>query len=397
MPLRAVLLFLMAGVCSMSAQTGCISVKATDYKGVPLANMHSRVIRNAGEFWHPDTDKNGSFKLTGLPPGKYMVALQKEEQGYMDSIVSDFSDTSTPYYVVESDKCTEINLQFEPAARLHLKLTDEETGKFIEEPEAQFRRTDGQHAWNGVSKRGLDLMVPPLKPLEVRVGAKGYKSTAPIKIPPLDRGEIRDFDLVLKPIGLGCLRGRVLDADSQAVVGIDVQPMLMNDSINSKPWHLQTNQDGEFEMNDAPPGTYQVAVHSKDMGYNSMSIVGKDGRPPQTEVSGSGACAELTVTLGQPNGKLVVDVVDAVTKAPLEHFRFEAKSTAPKWWWSEGKEWSRELQMPLGRQFSLRAEAQGYVTSDWMSLGSFTTGEVRKITISLERADEGVKKPSNPE
>lgn len=384
MPLRSVLFFFLAAICGVNAQTGCISVTATDYKGVPLANMHSRVTRYAGEFWHPDTDGKGRFTLTGLPPGKYMVALRNEELGYMDTVDNDFSNLSSPYYVVESGRCTEINIQFEPAARLHLKLTDEETGKFIAAPEAQFRRVDGHHAWNGVTKRGLDLMVPPLKPLEVRVGAKGYKSTAPISIPPLDRGEIRDFDLVLKPIGLGCLRGRVMDADGQPVAGVEVQPRVMNDSLNSKAFTVKTNQDGEFEMNEMPPGTYEFFVHSQEMGYSSMSMLEKDGRPPQVEVRGSETCAEVTVNLSEPNGKLTVDVIDAITQAPLEHFRFEVKSTVPKWWWSEGKEWSREVQMPLGREFSLQAEAEGYETSQPMPLVPFKSGEVRKIRIALQ-------------
>jgi len=392
---KSIFAFLLAAFCGAAAQTGCISVTATDYKGVPLANLHSRVTRYAGEYWHPDTDSTGSFKLTGLPPGTYMVALRNEDLGYMDTVDSDFTNGWPPYYVVESGKCTEISMRFEPpAARLHLKLRDEDTGKSIEEPEAQFRRTDGHHAWNGVSKRGLDLTVPPLKPLEVWVGAKGYRSTAPFSIPPLEPGEIRDFDALLKPIGLGCLRGRVLDADGQTVAGIEVQPRLMNDNLNSKAFSVRTNQDGEFEMKDMPPGTYEFSVHSNEMGYSSNSMVGKDGKRPVTEVAGSsGSCAEVTVNLSEPNGKLVVDVIDAATQTPLEHFRFEVKSTVPRWWWSEGKEWIREVQMPLGRQFSLQAESEGYETSQPMLLTPFESGEVRKITISLQPVHEGVRKP----
>jgi hypothetical protein len=386
---KSVFVFVLAAFCSAAAQTGCISVMVTDYKGLPLANLHAVVSRGySGEYWSRDTDDKGRFDVTGMLPGNYTVTLRNYALGYEDTNNSDFTEVfPQPHYAVtESSKCTEVNVQREPpVARLHLKLTDEDSGKFIEEPEAQFRRTDGHHAWNASTKRQLDLLVPPLKPIEILVGAKGYRTTAPFSIPPLQPGEVRDFDAVLKPIGLGCLQGRVLDADAQPVIAIKVQPLLINDSLNSKAFSINTNQDGEFEMMNLPVGTYYVFVHSKDMGYDSNSTVSTDGKPFQVEVPASKACSEATLTVAQPNGKLMVDVIDAETYGPLEHFRFEVKSTVPRWWWSEGREWIKEMQIPPGRQCSVQAEAEGYQTSEPMPLAPFASGEARKITIALRK------------
>ena len=396
MPLRAVLLFLMAGVCSVSAQTGCMNVSVIDYKGLPLAHLKALVSRGyIGEYWNSETDAKGHFSLPALPPGNYIVTLRNQDLGYPDTINFDFTGVvhQPEYTVTESATCIAVNVQREPpAGRLHLKLTDEETGKFIEEPEAQFRRTDGHHAWNATTHREQDILIPPLKPVEVRVGAKGYRTTAPFTLQPMQPGEVRDFTAVLKPIGLGCLHGRVFDADGQPVIGIKVQPLLLNDNVNSKALFVDTNGDGEFEIADLPTGHYQVTVHSKEMSYDSSSMVKKDGRFPEIDVSASPACAEIMVNLTAPNGKLVIEVVDARTHAPVERFKYTVKSAVSRpWWYSEGREAIREIQIPPGQACNLTAESEGYARSDVMPLAPFKSGEVRKVTIALQPLHEGGK------
>lgn len=392
-----ILVFVLAAICSTAAQTGCISVTVTNDNDIPLANMHAVVTRGyPGEIWFRDTDERGRFDVTGLPAGNYTIITRNMDLGYPDTNDFDFTGIVHPQgiAVVESDRCTEVRVRREPpAGKLHLKLTDEVSRVFIEDPIAQFRRIDGHYGWNATTQQKLDLLVPASKPIEVRVGAKGYKSTAPFSIQPLQPGEVRDFTVVLKPVGLGCLQGKVLDAAAQPVAGIKVQPLLVNDNLNSKAMSTKTDANGEFQMLDLPPGRYFVFVYSKEMGYDSMSMLSKGGKHPEVEVPASTSCAEITLNLTEPNGKLVVEAIDAATQAPIQHFHFEVQSTVPKWWWSEGREWANEIQMPPGREYSVKAEAEGYEASQPVPLAVFTSGEVRRITIQLQPMNKGAPKP----
>ena len=144
------------------------------------------------------------------------------------------------------------------AGKLRLKLTDSSTGKEIEKPEANFRRVDGFHGWDGVTLYHKDLLVPPSKPLEIQIGAIGYHQTDVMPVAPLQPGEIRVLPMQLRPVGVGCFSGTVLAEDGTSVAGIKVQPLLQNDFVNAKePLVVTTDKQGKFAIGNLQPGTYE--------------------------------------------------------------------------------------------------------------------------------------------
>ncbi len=270
------------------------------------------------------------------------------------------------------------------AGRLRLRLTDLSTGKEIEKPEANFRRVDGFHGWDGVTLYHKDLLVPPSKPLEVQLGAIGYHQTDVMHVDPLQPSEIRVLQVQLRPVGVGCFSGTVRAEDGTPVAGIKVQPLLENDFVNAKePLSATTNKQGEFAIGNLQPGTYEIFVDGQAQGYNGFSTMRTYGQFPEVNVLASHTCAELTLGLAPPGAHLHVEVIDAITQRPIKYFKYTVKSTVPKmWWYSESI--TGELVVPPYKPCSLEVRSDGYKSSSPESLGEFQSGEVRRVKVLLQ-------------
>ena len=395
MRLRFILMFLWAALCNAVAQSGCISVVVLDHKGGPLAKMHVRVTRPASsQWWIKDTDDKGQVQFTALPPGIYTVFSQNEDLGYPVTYAYDFTGIAhlPEYTLTDSPQCQEITMQREPpAGRLRLKLTDQNTGDFIEEPQAQFHITiDGVHNRQGaIWKNHADFLVPSLKPFELWAEAKGYKTAGPFIIKPFQPGEVRDFATVLKAFGLGCLKGKVLDVKGQPVVGIRVNFFFQSDPSAGTARDAVTDKDGKFEVHDLPSGHYTVSAFSMELGYDPSSMVTQGRNFPNADVPASANCGEVTVNLKEPNGKFSADVVDAETHLPLKRFRFRVTCPALPRWWAEGRDFVREVQVPTKTPCNVKAEWDGYVASEPLALEPFQPSESRKMTIQLRPVHAG--------
>ena len=288
--------------------------------------------------------------------------------------------------VPASADCAQVTMRREPrAGKLRLNLTDLFTGKEIEKPEANFRRVDGFHAWDGVTLFNKDLLVPPLKPLEVQLGAIGYRQTDVMPVPSLRPGEIRVLAVQLQPVGVGCLSGAVLAEDTTPVAGIKVQPLLQNDFVNAKePLFVTTDKQGKFAIGNLQPGTYEIFVDGQAQGYNGFSTMRTYGQFPEVGVLASPTCAELTLGLAPPGAHLYVEVIDAITQRPIKYFKYTVKSTVPKmWWYSESI--TNELVVPPNRPCSLEVCSDGYRSSPPEFLGAFQPGEARHVKVLLQQ------------
>jgi Carboxypeptidase regulatory-like domain len=388
MDITTLILFLTATTGGAAAQSGCIAGKILDYAGSPLAQMQINISEQThAVYFTTHTDEEGHFFFEDLPPGNYDIVTHNEDLGYPDSNNVDFSRKIGRLSVVvtESRECTPITIQRElRAGKLRLNLTDASTGEVIAKPEANFRRIDGFHAWNGVSLHGLDLLVPPSKPLEVRVGAKGYDSSDILRITPLQPGEVRELALVLRRIGVGCLSGTVVDAANLPVPKIRVQPLLLDNQLDAKALFTRTDEHGRFQVRDLHPGVYQLSVDDKERGYDGFSTMKTYDHIQQATVVASPECTETIVELNSPSATLHAEFLDATTHDPIKHFKFRVRSAIPKQWWYV-ESMTNDALVPPDRPCSIVVEADGYRTSEPLSLGKFESGEIRQLRIELQR------------
>ena len=383
---RALILFLTASCGISVAQSGCIAGDIVDDGGSPLAEMRVDISEPTHALYRSThSDEHGHFLLKGLPSGNYDIVTHNESLGYPDSNDWDFSRNigRLSVTVAESEECTPVKIQRGPrAGRLRLKLTDSSTGEPIEKPEANFRRADG-YAWNEISLNGMDLLVPPSKPLEVRVGAKGYEPSQILRITPLQPGEVREFTWALQKIGVGCLSGTILDAGNIPVPKILVQPLLLHNELNAKvPLSARTDEQGRFEIRDLHLGIYQLTVDDKKRGYDGFSTMKIYGQMAQATVLASTSCTDITVQLTSPSATLHAEIVDATTQQPVKDFKLRVKSAIPEeWWYVESR--TGETLVPSNRPCSIEVEAEGYQKSPALSLGTFQGSEVRQLKIEL--------------
>ncbi len=368
-----------------TAESGCIDGKITDAHGAPIKDMLVQAYGMEDSRTHyAQTDENGVYHLTELTDGKYDIVTRNQDLGYVDSNNFDFTD-NTERLVVKvhaPSGCTPLNIQREPqAARLRLKLRDFATGQPIDRPEAMFRIADGFHGWNQVSLYGRELLVPPSKSLEVKVGARGYTDAAVIEIGPMNPGQVRDVSVSLQPLGLGCLTGTVFDENHKPLQGVQVQPLLETNTLNAKSLFATTDEYGRFEMRDLHPGTYRLSVFSKEKGYDAFSTMKSYGKYPEARVEASASCADIRIDLAPTQARLRVHVVEAGTQKPIKHYKFRVKPASGPWWYVESIE--PEALVPPGKPCSLQVQAEGYETSAPLNLGALQSGEVRDLMVEL--------------
>ena len=380
--------FLLAVASAASGQTACLAGQILDIDGPPLAQM--QVL--AREATHPiyrttTTDETGRFIFADLIPGTYDITTRNEEMGYPDS--GNFHFTGTTERLLErveaSDLCAKLTIRRTRAGKLRIKLIDQSTGKSIAEPQANFRFA-GQEGWDGISLFRDVLLVPTSSPLELHLGAKGYKTAGIVEIAPVQPGEEREVSASLQPVGIGCLAGVVVDTTDKAVAGITVQPLLQNDDLNAKlPLRTQADKHGRFHMSNLHRGTYEIFVDGRAQGYDGFSTMKTYGHYSQAKVLPSASCAVVKIKLRSPQARLLVRVVDAVTRRPVPNFKYRVLSQTPAHGW-EVNSITKEALIPAGRGCTLEVRAEGYQTSKKVSLGTFQPREVRYMKIALQPA-----------
>ena len=377
---------LVAAAVPAASQTACLAGTILDSDGPPIAQMHVLASETTRAFFRvTTTDESGHFTFADLIPGTYDITTRNPDLGYPDSGDVLFTGTLDRLLVPvkASEQWAPLTIHRTRAGKLRIKLIDPSTGQTILEPQANFRWA-GHEGWDGISLFHDILLVPTSRSLEVHLGAKGYQPADIVQVTPLQPGEERTLVLSLRPVGVGCLSGVVMDAAGKPVAGITVQPLLQNDDLNAKiPLHTQTDERGRFEMSDLHPGVYDIFVNGQDKGYDGFSTMKTYAHYPQANVLPSTSCAEIKVGLTPPQARLKVQVVDAVTQRPVANFKYRVLSTTPAKGWAVNSI-TNEALVPPGKPCTLEVRAEGYRTSRRFSLGTFQPREVRRMKIQLK-------------
>lgn len=119
---------------------------------------------------------------------------------------------------------------------------------------------------------------------------------------------------------LGTISGRVLDSD-----GMPVEKVIVKAENSARPTRLvpqaETNQAGEFTITGLAPGQYELYTHKEEDGYPRTEFNLYDvGLPnPQVTVYSRQSVQGITLRLGPKAALLTGQVIDAVTRQPLQH------------------------------------------------------------------------------
>jgi hypothetical protein len=373
----------LASYLTLAAQNGCIEGRVLDSAGAPITTHVVGVGSERQAGFDLGTDPDGYFRIDSIPAGDYDVATS-------DDYKTDFRHvslaTAKPASAVratalQGDGCSSITLHLPVRGRLHLTLTDLLTSKVVPSPHGSFRYNPAS-AWMGLDDEGT-LLVPPLSDLEVHVGARGYELSEPIKIPPLQPGEVRELKVSLRPTHTGCITGIVVDQVGAPLTDVEVRPSLndfANELLSGAAPPVRSGADGRFTLKTLHPGNYILFTNAIALGYPMN--VGGEGSSSLTVQPGAG-CADITIKLGPKAGKLALSVLDAVTrKSPKDYVA-----------WLNAETWSlrvvvNPMPVPAFKEMRLSVRASGYQLRT-VTLSPLQPDEKRTLTIELEPARPG--------
>ena len=119
----------------------------------------------------------------------------------------------------------------------------------------------------------------------------------------------------------GSISGRVLDADGGPVQDVIVTAENIAVTTRNLP-RAETNRRGEFTIQGLTPGQYELYTKKEKDGYprTEFNLYNVGGIPtPQVAVFPQQTTQGITMQLGPKAAVLTGQVVDAVTKRPLNH------------------------------------------------------------------------------
>lgn len=159
---------------------GAISGKVLQKDGTPLAGatVYAMPALDMRQQIRTQTDRNGVFLLTGIPPGDVYVDAYDEEEGYPYSLFAFFaipgSDDMKKVVVAANIATTDVIIRFaDKAGRLKLDILDDH-GKPILGAELSFTRPDLRGDYAMGSGAEVSMLVPPV-PFRLTIKAGGFR------------------------------------------------------------------------------------------------------------------------------------------------------------------------------------------------------------------------------
>jgi len=369
---------------NLPAQNGCIEGRVVDTAGAPIATHVVGIGSDRQAAFDVGSSLDGYFRIDSIPAGDYDVATSDDYQADFRNLplAAPKPASAMRAAALQGGICSSITLRRPVRARLHLTVTDLLTSAVVPSPHGSFRY-NATNSWQGSDDEGT-LLVPPLSDLEVHVGARGYELSEPIKIPPLQPGEVRELKVSLRPTQTGCITGIVVDQARAPLTGVEVRPSLndfANGLLNREAPPVRSGADGRFSLKTLHPGNYSLFTNAIALGY-PMSL-GEEGFTSLTVQPGAG-CADITIKLGPKAGKLALSVLDAVTRKPLKDYSA----------WLNAETWSmavvgNPMPVPAFKEMQLSVGANGYQFRT-VTLSPLQPDERRPLTIELDPARPGV-------
>ncbi len=311
-----------------------------DDKNTPLEGAHVRahLMNNPTVMVHALSAADGSYALTGLISGSYIVYAQKE--GYVGKFYqTDVVDNQrpTPVEVVAPNETSNIDIILSTVSALAGTLTNESDGLpirgavVIAQEAISTQKREAARSYRAVTdENGKYTMALRTGSYFVQAMAAGFVSEwydnvqDPQKATAVQivAGQHTIVNMSLMP--LGCISGKVVDAVSlQPIAGAMVRAY--GELRNSKRFvETLTREDGSYKLPALPPGKYYVEAQARgylpefweeaDSLRNATVVVVENGATVEnidfTLIHGGSICGIVSdIANGLPIADAVVTVV----------------------------------------------------------------------------------------
>jgi hypothetical protein len=239
-------------------QEASVEGTVTDASGAPLAGLE--ILSGRGGFLDRITRSgaDGSFSMRGLPCGEFELQVAGERRGSARTTL-----TGTPGALLRWDPVLDAGLSIrgrivgEGIDPTRCSVRCESFGQG-EAPYLDGARPDGQGVFEftGLADAGYRLEVYATEshsfPLAVRDDQRPGGGEIVIELDPARWPSVH-------------LKGRVLDAQGQAVPGASLAPIPVDAAVWNSPL-LTTDPAGAFDLGPYPPGRWAIHIESGQLG-----------------------------------------------------------------------------------------------------------------------------------
>lgn len=228
--------------------------------GAPVAGVTVGVSRGffGGRGGDAITDADGRFRIASLTPGIYDLVAHADEL---------YGEGIEQVHLGLGQSVDDVVVEVHPAFAVSGKVVIAETGAACDEGQVTLERV-GDPLVGRIGESG-EVLVRAVFPGTYRVQVR---CTGHVPEPEYDPIVITDanlFELEWKVHTGLAIRGEVVDADSQPVVGVTVLASPQRSAKDPRArqtssWNMATDERGAFELAGLLPGTYELATWGRD-------------------------------------------------------------------------------------------------------------------------------------
>ncbi len=274
----------------------------------------------AGTMRSSTTDKNGAYRIDGLPPGQYIVFKSRLDERADNIPLELMSNMRLKTVTVRQGKYTKLDVQDVGEDGVRVYGVVREAGAVVPRALVTLLGSDREgllgmgvraNAANMEGRYELIGIAPGSYVMQVsRFQGQPVQTTFPIEVPEEAGDFLFDIDLPTSEVA-----GRVLDSRGNPVAGVQVALGSDDGALGGSGGLLgliaanglsqaRTNQDGEFRMRSVAAGTYRLTANSSlGRGQRRRGGGGEDavrfgeGSLEQVVVDGSTRIEGLVVTV----------------------------------------------------------------------------------------------------
>ena len=326
------------------------------------------------------TSANGSFTVTGLEAGTYIVEELASPNGHV-------IDTAPQTVFVSGKEQDVVQLYFgnSPKGSLLIKKIDSETHEPLSDVEFMVTTADGTVVGDANGKFVTDsagtILVEGIDPGTTLVVKEtrtktGYELDDTPQTATIEAGQTVTLEFRNAP--QGCLLITKVDSVTrQPLSGVQFKIAGCN-GCEYPAGTYTTDANGQIKLSNIPSGCYSITETKAAEGYLLNGTA-------QTVKVESGSCKEVTIA-NEPLGGLVIKKMDSVTKEPLSEVIFKVTTTDGAVVGTSNGEFRTDENgyvyiedLEAGRYYLQELENEGYVPDTQKKTVYVKSGETTEV------------------
>ena len=326
------------------------------------------------------TSANGSFTVTGLEAGTYIVEELASPNGHV-------IDTAPQTVFVSGKEQDVVQLYFgnSPKGSLLIKKIDSETHEPLSDVEFMVTTTDGTVVGDANGKFVTDsagtILIEGIDPGTTLVvketrAKTGYELDDTPQTATIKAGQTVTLEFRNAP--QGCLLITKVDSVTrQPLSGVQFKIAGCN-GCEYPAGTYTTDANGQIKLSNIPSGCYSITETKAAEGYLLNGTA-------QTVKVESGSCKEVTIA-NEPLGGLVIKKMDSVTKEPLSEVIFKVTTTDGAVVGTSNGEFRTDENgyvyiedLEAGRYYLQELENEGYVPDTQKKTVYVKSGETTEV------------------